>query len=382
MKKRMFSAMLLAGVLATAATATTVMAEEETIKIGALFNLTGGQASIDTPSYQGFVLKANEINEAGGINGRMIEVVSYDGKTDQATCASNARRMIDVDNCVVVSGFSDSNYALAAGAITQERQVPFVITGATLPDLCEQIGDYSFMVPFGDDTCAYAAAEYAYESVGTKCYMMIDQSMEFTTTLASCFEERFTELGGEIVGSDNYMNGDPDFSAQIDRFLNDDGGAEFLFFSSVPNDAGPLVLQFRDKGVTMPIVSGDGFDTPLVAEVAGDQAYDVFISTHCSYTNEAENVQNFVAAYTEEYGTAPENAFAGLGYDAMDLIGQALMNVDDPTDTAAIKDAIEATSGFQGVTGTISYTAESHKPDKTASILELVDGEFQFITEK
>lgn len=178
------------------------------------------------------------------------------------------------------------------------------------------------------------------------------------------------------------MNGDPDFSAQIDKFINNDGGAEFMFFSSVPNDAGPLVLQYRDKGVELPIISGDGFDTPLVAEVAGAQSYDVFVSTHCSYTNEAENVQNFVKAYTDAYGTAPENAFAALGYDAMDLIGQALATVEDPTDTAAIKDAIEATSDFKGVTGTISYSAESHKPDKTASILELVDGEFQFVTEE
>ncbi|MDO4323848.1 MAG: ABC transporter substrate-binding protein [Lachnospiraceae bacterium] len=379
MKKAIVSVLLTAALLTSGMS---VMAEEDTIKIGALFNLTGGQASIDTPSYQGFKLKADEINAAGGINGRMIEVVSYDGKTDQATCANNAKKMIDVDNCVVISGFSDSNYALAAGAITQEKQVPFVITGATLPDLCEQIGDYSFMIPFGDDTCAYAAAEYAYAELGTKCYLLIDQSMEFTKTLAECFQERFEELGGEIVATDNYMNGDPDFSAQIDKFTNNDGGAEFMFFSGVPDDAGPLVLQYRDKGVELPIVSGDGFDTPLIAEVAGDQAHDVYVSTHCSYTNEAENIQNFVAAYTEAYGTAPENAFAGLGYDAMDLIGQALATVEDPTDTAAIKDAIEATTEFKGVTGTISYTADSHKPDKTASILELSDGEFHFVTEE
>ena len=66
----------------------------------------------------------------------------------------------------------------------------------------------------------------------------------------------------------------------------------------------------------------------------------------------------------------------------MDLIGQALATVDDPTDTAAIREALENTKDFKGVTGTISYTAESHKPDKTASILELVDGKFQFITEE
>ena len=94
------------------------------------------------------------------------------------------------------------------------------------------------------------------------------------------------------------------------------------------------------------------------------------------------NVQNFVTAYKDAYGTEPENAFAALGYDAMDLIGQALATVDDPTDTAAIREALENTKDFKGVTGTISYTAESHKPDKTASILELVDGKFQFITEE
>ena len=379
MRKAMVS-VILAAALST--TGMTVLADEDTIKVGALFNLTGGQASIDTPSYQGFKLKADEINAAGGINGKQVEVISYDGKTDQATCANNAKKMIEVDGCVVVSGFSDSNYALAAGAVAQEKQVPFVITGATLPDLCDQIGDYAFMVPFGDDTCAYAAAEYAYAELGSKCYMMTDQSMEFTKTLAECFQERFEELGGEIVGTDNYMNGDPDFSAQIDKFMNDDGGADFMFFSSVPDDAGPLVLQYRDKGVELPIISGDGFDTPLVAEVAGDQAHDVYVSTHCSYTNEAENVQNFVTAYKDAYGTEPENAFAALGYDAMDLIGQALATVDDPTDTAAIREALENTKDFKGVTGTISYTAESHKPDKTASILELVDGKFQFITEE
>ena len=107
MKKAVLSVMMTAALLASGMT---VMAEEsDTIKVGALFNLTGGQASIDTPSYQGFKLRADEINAAGGINGKMIEVVSYDGKTDQATCANNAKKMIDVDNYVVVSGFSDSN---------------------------------------------------------------------------------------------------------------------------------------------------------------------------------------------------------------------------------------------------------------------------------
>ena len=359
----------------------TTEADGDTINVGALFNLTGGQASLDVPSLNGFNLAAKEINEAGGINGKMINVVSYDGKTEQTTCANNAKRMIDVDNCVVIAGLSDSNYALAAGNICQSNGVPFITSGATLPTLPDQVGDMMFLAPFGDNIQAYACADYALQDLGlTKCYLLTDQSMEFTKTLAQYFVERYTENGGEIVLEDNYMNKDPDFSAQIDRFLADPKGAEIIFISGVPDDAGVVVKQFRDKGVTLPIISGDGFDTPLLLEVAGEQANDTYIATHASLANPSEKMQNFVAAYTEEYGTAPENAFAGLGYDTMYLIADALSRAES-LEGADIRDAIASTAGLEGVTGTVTYENGSHVPTKSVTINKVENGEFVFMKE-
>jgi branched-chain amino acid transport system substrate-binding protein len=356
--------------------------DADTINVGALFNLTGGQASLDDPSYKGFKLAADQINANGGINGKMINVVSYDGKTEQTTVANNAKKMIDVDKCVVVAGLSDSNYALAAGNICQERGVPFITSGATLPTLPDQVGDFAFLAPFGDDNQAYACADYAIKDLDLKkCYLLIDQSMEFTKTLAHFFQERYIENGGEIVLTDNYMNKDPDFSAQIDRFLADTKGAEIVFISGVPDDAGVVVKQFRDKGVDLPIISGDGFDTPLLIEIAGEAANDTYVGTHASLENTDPMVVQFIEDYTEAYGSAPENAFAGLGYDTMNLIADAISRAEDPTDPVAIRDAIGATQGLKGVTGTVTYENGSHVPNKSVTINKVEDGKFVFIKE-
>lgn len=354
----------------------------DTINIGALYNLTGGQASLDKPSLNGFKLAADEINANGGINGKMINVVSYDGKTEQTTVANNAKKMIDVDKCLVIAGLSDSNYALAAGNICQEKGIPFITSGATLPTLPDQVGDFAFLAPFGDNVQAYATADYAFNDLGTKkAYLLIDQSMEFTKTLAKFFKERYEANGGEIVLTDNYMNKDPDFSAQIDRFLADKGGAEVLFISGVPDDAGVVVKQFRDKGVTLPIISGDGFDTPLLIEVAGDAANNTYVGTHASLENKDPKVQEFIAAYTEAYGVAPENAFAGLGYDTMYIIADALSRASDVTDPTAIRDAIASTADLKGVTGTVTYENGSHVPTKSVTINKVENGKFTFIKE-
>jgi len=357
-------------------------AAPEVINIGALYNLTGGQASLDQPSYNGFKLAAEQINANGGINGKMINVVSYDGKTEQTTVANNAKKMIDVDKCVVVAGLSDSNYALAAGSICQEKGIPFITSGATLPTLPDQVGDFAFLAPFGDNVQAYATADYAFKDLGLKkCYLLVDQSMEFTKTLAHFFEERYTTNGGEIVLTDNYMNKDPDFSAQIDRFLADKGGAEIIFIAGVPDDAGVVVKQLRDKGAALPIISGDGFDTPLLIEVAGEAANDTYVGTHASMENQDPMVQDFIKAYTEAYGNAPENAFAGLGYDTMYIIADALSRASDAADPASIRDAIAATADLKGVTGTVTYENGSHVPTKSVTINKVEDGKFIFMKE-
>ncbi len=354
---------------------------EGDIVIGAVYSVTGSQASIDDPGLKGFELAAKQINEAGGVLDRQIEVAHVDAASDQTQLTNVVSELIDNDGAVALGGINDSTFALAAGPIAQTAQVPFVVAGATLPTLPDQIGDHLFMVPFGDDAQAYAIADYATQELGAKtAYVLVDQAFDFTTALNTFFQERFTANGGEVVLEDSYQSGDTDFSAQISRLRALPEQPDVLFVSAIPNEAGITTQQIRDAGLTQPILSGDGFDTPLVSEVAGENADDVFFSTHVSLDSDAEQVTSFVEAYEAEYGNAPENAFAALGYDTMNLIADAIEKAGEAS-PEAIRNALAETKDFAAVTGTISYEGESRKPTKSVTIIQVQDGKSSFVSE-
>lgn len=349
---------------------------QETIKIGALYNVTGGMSSLDGPSLKGAQLAVKQINADGGLLGKQIELIAPDGKTDQQETAKAAQRLIS-EGVVAGIGESDTTFVMAGAPLFQEAGIPFVTSGATHPELPQWVGDYMFMAPFGDDDQSYAIADYAYDELGTrKVAVWTDNSMDFTKALSKFFVERFEERGGEIVGTDSFMMGDTDFSAQIARLASIDPAPDAVFVSAIPSEAGLSVKQIREQGITMPIVSGDGFDTELVSTVPGPElANDVYFSTHTYRADDREEVKAFIADYKAEYGIDPENAFAPLGYDALMLVADAIRRADS-AEPAKIRDALAETRGFKGVTGEISYTRETMVPPKPVSLISVHNGKY------
>jgi branched-chain amino acid transport system substrate-binding protein len=354
------------------------------IKVGAIYNLTGAQASLDGPSLNGFNLAAKQINAAGGVLGKKIQVVSLDGKTDQATATNAALKLVNVDKVVIIAGFSDSNYALAAGPIAQKAKIPFITSGATLPTLPELVGDYFFMTPFGDDAQAYVGAEFAVKELKAKtAYVLKDIAMDFTMNLATFFETRFKKINGNsaVLLEDTFKTGDQDFSAQVNRLKAMPKKPGILFISSGPSECGIIVKQIRAAGINTPIISGDGFDTPLLTELGGKGAnIATYFATHTCLTSTLPKVKQFVQAYKKEYRTNPENAFAALGYDTMYLIADAIKRAKS-TNSTAIRNALAKTNGLKAVTGTISYVAGKRVPKKSVSVLKVTDGQFKFVKE-
>ncbi len=382
--RRSFLVLAMSVILVAAVAAAASGAAKEPIKIGALFNQTGDQSSLDVPGLNGFKLAADEINKKGGILGRQIQVVAIDGKTDQNACANAAQKMIDVDKVVAISGLADSNYALAAGAIAQKAGIPFLTSGATLPSLPDQVGNFFFLVPFGDNIQAYAGAEFAAKDLKAKtAYILTDKAMDYTITLSKYFKERFTKINGakSILLEDSYQTSDVDFSAQIERLKGLRTQPDVLYVASDPSKAGVIVKQMRARGVNQPIIGGDGYDTPLLVELGGEGANKgVYFTTHASLDNPAAKVQNFVKSYQATYKQYPENAFAALGYDAMYLLADAIKRAGK-ADPKAIRDALAKTAGFEGVTGKISYKAGSRVPTKSVTVLTVKNGKFAFVKE-
>lgn len=370
------------GILAAASVvllgAATVATAAEPIWIGALYNVTGGMSSIDGPSLNGAKLAVKQINEAGGLlDGRPIELVAIDTRTDQQETAKGAQRLIS-EGVVAAIGFSDTTFVMAAAPLFQDAGIPFVTSGATHPMLPQWVGDYMFMTPFGDDDQSFAIADYAYDELGARRVVVwTDNSMDFTKALSKFFKHRFTERGGEIVAEDFFMMGDTDFSAQIARLKAVQPPPDAVFISAIPSEAGLSVKQIREAGLALPIVSGDGFDTELVSTVPGPElANDVYFSTHTYRADDRPEVLAFIEAYRAEYGRDPENAFAPLGYDALRLVADAIRRAGS-AEPKAIRDALAATRGFEGVTGEISYTRPSMVPPKPVSIISVHNGKYK-----
>jgi len=357
--------------LAAGLCASTAFAQD-TIKVGAPFNVTGALSSLDAPALNGAKLKAKEINDAGGVNGKQIELVVFDTKTDPTVIASTASQL--VEQVPVAMGFTDSDSVLAAGPIFQQAGIPFVTPGATSPKLPDQIGDMIFLACFGDNVQAAAGADFIAKKLNAKtAYLLRDIGAEYTTLLAQYFDDAFAKAGGQIVSRDDYKTGDKTFTAQITKLKASSPMPDVLYVSAMPDEIGLIVKQMRQAGVTQPIVGGDGYDTPLLIQVGGDASNDVYFSTHAYMAEDSTPaIQKFYKDYQAAYGTPPENAFAALGYDTLGLIADAIKRAGSE-DPKAIRDAIAATQGFPGVTGTISFPPDVRVPAKSVSLIGAKD---------
>jgi len=348
-----------------------------TIKIGGGFALTGDEASLDVPAANGAKLAVKEINAAGGVLGGQLELIIHDSQYKPDVTAQTAKQFVEQDKVPLFIGYTDTDSVIAAGPTMQAAKIPFITVGATSPKIPKQIGDMMFLACFGDNVQAAAGAEFAFKKFGKNAYLLWDKGVEYTTLLGGYFKSRFTELGGTLLLEDSYGDKETNFSSQIAKVKALPTKPDFYYVAAMPYNVGPVVKQFRDAGITGPIVGGDGYDTPDLVKVAGAAANNVFFSTHAlmDATGGTDGIKKFIAAYKTEYGHEPENAFAALGYDTVYLLADAVKRAGG-TDSAAVKAALEGTKDFKGITGAITFSADAHVPQKGVTIIDVESGKF------
>jgi branched-chain amino acid transport system substrate-binding protein len=349
----------------------------DTIKIGGGFALTGDESALDLPAANGAKLAVKQINAAGGVLGKQIEFIVHDSQYKMDVTAQTAKQFVEQDKVPLMIGYTDTDSVLASGPTFQTAKIPFITVGATSPKIPTQVGDMMFLACFGDNVQAAVGAEYAFKEFGKNAYFLWDKGVEYTTLLGGYFKSRFTELGGTIALEDSYDDKATDFSAQITKIKALSSPPDFYYVAAMPYNVGPLVKQFRDAGLTGPIVGGDGYDTPDLVSVAGAAADNTFFTTHAlmDATGGTEGIKKFMADYKAEYNNDPENAFAALGYDTVYLLVDAIKRAGS-TDSAAVKSAIESTKDFAGITGKITFSADTHVPQKGVTVISVKGGKF------
>jgi branched-chain amino acid transport system substrate-binding protein len=239
-----------------------------------------------------------------------------------------------------------------------------------------------FLAAFGDNVQAAAGAEYALDTFGDSAYLLWDKGQTYTTLLAEYFKARFTEAGGTLVAEDTYESDATDFAAQIAKIKALPEQPAFYYVAAMPGNIGIVVKQMRDAGLTGPIIGGDGYDTPDLPAIAGPASNDVYFTTHAlmDANGGTEPIKAFMAAYEAKFGHPVENAFAALGYDTVYLLKDAIERAGS-MDGQALKGAIETTADFPGITGSITFSPDSHVPQKGVTVIEVVDQAFTLAAE-
>ena len=375
MKRSRFSRLFAAGAVVALIAGACGSSGSATINIGGGFALTGAESALDLPAANGAKLAVKEINAAGGLLGKQINFIVHDSQYKPDVTTANAKQFAEQDKVPLFIGYTDSDSVLQSGPTMQQHNIPFLTVGATSPKLPTQVGNVMFLACFGDNVQAAVGAEFGYEKFGKNAYFLWDKGVEYTTLLGAYFKARFTELGGTILLEDSYEDAATDFSAQITKIKALTTKPDFYYVAAMPNNVGPLVKQFRDAGIDGPIVGGDGYDTPDLVGVAGAAADNVYFTTHAlmDATGGTDGIKKFMAAYKAEYGHDPENAFAALGYDSVYLMADAVKRANG-TDSAAVIKALEATSGFKGITGAITFAPGVHVPQKGVTMIHIDGG--------
>jgi branched-chain amino acid transport system substrate-binding protein len=348
------------------------------VKLGALYNMTGAMSPIDEPAAKGAKLAVKLFNNKGKtLKGKKLELELIDTKTDPEAQKKAADKLVSIPVSAGL-GYGDSNPVLICAPVFQDNKIPFLTSGATDPQLPEKIGEYMFMAPFGDNAQAYAIADFAHKRLKARNVVLwTNESTTFTKALAKYFEERFLSLDGTRIQEKKFKGDQEDFSPMIRELEESDFPVDAIFISGNPHNAKLTVGQLRKAGIELPILSGDGFDADLLTLLPDPAAAEgVYFTTHVYLKSSRPEVRSFVEAYKKEYGKAPESSFAALGFDAVNLLINAIERAKSPQGPDTAK-ALGQTSHFKGVTGDISFSEKSRVPAKTVTIMTVKDGHYE-----
>jgi branched-chain amino acid transport system substrate-binding protein len=201
-----------------------------------------------------------------------------------------------------------------------------------------------------------------------------DVNSDYSKGLTTFFEQEFNKLGGKVVAKESYTQQDPDFKGQLTKIreLNPD----VIYIPGYYGQVGIIAKQARELGMNQPLLGGDGWDSPDLWKLGGDALKNAYISNHYSAENPAPEIQNFVIYYTAKFGTAPDS-LAALAYDAAKVLADAIKRAGGAGDSAKLKDAINSTKDFAGVTGSITLDANRNAV-KPAVVLELMPSQSKF----
>lgn len=345
----------------------------DTIKIGLLTPKTGKVAQYGINVENAAKLAIDEVNAAGGINGKQVELIAYDNKGDATESINLFKRLVDNDKVVAVVGPVISSTALAVAPLAEEKGIPVITPTATNVDVTLD-SDYMFRACFTDPYQGGIMSKFATENLKAQtAAILYNSGDDYSTGLAEAFKENFEAAGGIITDYEAYTEDEKDFKAVLTNMKAN--SPDVLYVPDYYNTVGLIAEQVKQVGLEVTMLGADGWDD--VQKDYGSVTEGYYFTNHYAADDTDEIVQKFVTGYQDTYEGNTPNALGALGYDATKIMCHAIDEADS-TDGEAIVKALSGTD-MDCVAGHVTFD-ENGDPQKAVTILTIKDGKLVFET--
>jgi branched-chain amino acid transport system substrate-binding protein len=348
----------------------------DTIKLGGVFPLTGDVPSIGSAMENGAKLAIKEINDAGGVLGKKLELVSEDDQNQAATAPNAITKLITQDKVSAVVGTYASKCSIPMASVAKDSKVVMITPVSTNEKVTTEGGDYVFRACFIDPLQGKVGAQFAAENLkAKKVAMLYDVGNDYCVGISKEFKKNFEAAGGTIAYEKTYNAGESDFKAFLTEIkeLN----VDVLYLPDNYSTVGLIAKQAREIGITAKFLGSDSWGDLGVVKVGGDAVEGAYFTDHLSLKSDNAAIKKFAENYTKEYKSEP-STFAVLSYDSVYIVAEAIKKAGS-TDEAAIKDAM---AKIDADCGTTHYKFdEKHNPIKSVVINKIANGQFDFEAE-
>ncbi|WP_224982035.1 ABC transporter substrate-binding protein [Geomonas agri] len=345
-----------------------------TIKIGFLGALTGDVAMFGKPTLEGMKMAADEINAAGGIQGKKIEIVEADNRGDKQEGASVTQKFISRDNVTAIVGDPTTGITKVAAPIAQKAGVVLLSAGATGPGVVE-VGDFIFRDTLLDSIAIPACIEYFAKDLGFKKVAIVtSDNNDYSVGLSQTFRDAAAKVPSiKIVADEKVKDGDKDFSAQITNIKSKK--PDVILFSGYYTEGALIMKEARKQGLKAPMFGGDGLFSPKFIELGGPAVEGSMSALGFSTEQAAPATAKFIEAFKAKHNGELPGLFDAQGYDAVMLLADAMKRANS-VDPKVFKGTLAQTKKFEGVSGTISMQANREPIKSPLSLLAVKDGKF------
>jgi branched-chain amino acid transport system substrate-binding protein len=348
------------------------------IVLGAILGLSGENSSLGVETKEGIEMALEEINAAGGFKGRKVKVLYEDTRLDPNLASEKIQKLIDRDRVLAVIGDAASTPTLSAASYAEKAKVPLISPSATNVEVTRN-KKYVFRICFTDDKQGSAAAKFAREELkAEKAAVIYVTGNKYSEGLQAIFTRDFEKLGGKVIAKETFQAEETNVLTFLTKIK--DAGPQIIFAPVYPSDVakiGPTKLKVGMEGI--PLLGTDGWDGPatrakgVIESIEGCYFTDLFAA-------EGPNprAKPFVDKYKGLHTKLPSSLVAG-GYDVLKMVIDAMGRAASET-SDALRDAIEGTKGFAGVTGTFDIDPE-HNAQKPVTVMKITGGDFKYHTQ-